>query len=106
MRIPGEDSARFLEAALLGLKGTGEKGTVRSSGQSSEKKEGSASDAVEISGEARIYQQLQQQIASVPDIRAERVQTLREKIEAGTYRPSGEEIAEKLIRSTLLDEIL
>ncbi len=102
MRIPGEDSARFLEAALLGLKGTGEKGAVRSSG----KKEGSASDAVEISGEARIYQQLQQQIASVPDIRAERVQTLREKIEAGTYRPSGEEIAEKLIRSTLLDEIL
>lgn len=103
MKIPGDDSIHLLETILFGVKKT-EKGIpVRSS-----EKQGdvSPSDRVEISGRAKEYQQLNRQVASLPETRSEKVAALQQRIEAGTYQPQGEEIAEKLVRSTLLDAIL
>lgn len=103
MKIPGDDSIRLLETVLFGVKKTGQKGSVRSSEKSEEV---SSSDRVEISGTAKEFQELSRQIASLPETRAEKVAALQQKIEAGTYHPAGEAVAEKLVRSTLLDAIL
>ncbi len=103
MKIPGDDSIHLLETVLFGAKKTGPKNPVHSS-----QKEGEASpsDRVEISGRAKEYQQLNRQVASLPEARSEKVAALQQKIEAGTYLPKSEEIAEKLVRSTLLDAVL
>lgn len=41
----------------------------------------------------------------LPDVREQIVSSLRERIEAGTYFVSGEEIAEMMIRRTLADRV-
>lgn len=103
MQIHGDDRTRLLETVLFGVKKTHSKGPVRPSEQEGES---AATDRVEISGEAKEYQQLNQVIASLPEVRSERVAALQQKIEAGTYHPQSEEVAEKLVRSTLLDAVL
>ncbi|NKE73092.1 flagellar biosynthesis anti-sigma factor FlgM [Candidatus Manganitrophus noduliformans] len=103
MQIPGDDRTRLLETVFFGVKKTDQKGPVRSSDQ---KGEAAPTDRVEISGEAKEYQQLNQVIGSLPEVRSERVAALQQEIEAGTYHPQSEEIAEKLVRSTLLDAVL
>jgi flagellar biosynthesis anti-sigma factor FlgM len=103
MQIPGNERTRLLETVLLGLKKTDRKASVRPSNREGEV---NPTDHVEISGEAKDYQQLNQLIGSLPEVRADRVAALQEKIEAGTYHPQSEAIAEKLVRSTLLDTIL
>lgn len=102
MQIHGDDRTRLLETILFGAKKTDPKGPARAS----ENEETSKTDRVEISGEAKEYQQLNQAIALLPEVRSERVAALQQKVEAGTYLPQSEEIAEKLVRSTLLDAIL
>lgn len=103
MQIPGDERTRLLETVLFGVKKPDQKGPVRSSDR---KEEGAPADRVEISGEAKEYQQLNQVIASLPEVRSERVAALQQKIETGSYHPQSDEIAEKLIRSTLLDAVL
>ncbi|MBI3803031.1 MAG: flagellar biosynthesis anti-sigma factor FlgM [Nitrospirae bacterium] len=103
MKIPGDDSIHLLETILFGVKKTDQKGPVRSSEKG---RDAAPGDRVEISGKAKEYQQLNQQIASLPETRSEKVAALQQKIESGTYHPNGEAIAEKLVRSTLLDAIL
>jgi len=104
MQIHGDDRTRLLETILFGVKKTDPKGPARSSGHNEE--EASPSDLVDISEEAKGYRQLSQSIASLPEVRSERVAALQQKIEAGTYHPQSEAIAEKLVRSTLLDAVL
>lgn len=41
----------------------------------------------------------------LPDVREQIIASLRERIEAGTYYVSGEEIAEMMIRRTLADRV-
>jgi flagellar biosynthesis anti-sigma factor FlgM len=102
MQISGDDRTRLLETVLFGVKKTDRKDRV----SASETEEVAPSDRVEISGEAKDYQQLNQIINSLPEVRSERVAALQQKVEAGTYHPQSEAIAEKLVRSTLLDAIL
>ncbi len=103
MKIPGDDSIHLLETILFGVKKTEQKGPTRPSDGGGET---ASSDRVEISDRAKAYQQLDRQIAALPEMRSEKVASLQQKIEAGTYHPKSEEIAEKLVRSTLLDAVL
>ncbi len=41
-----------------------------------------------------------------PDVRREKVEEVKGQIEAGTYKVSGEEIAEKLLSRLLVDELI
>jgi negative regulator of flagellin synthesis FlgM len=63
------------------------------------------SDRVELSVRSREVQQLDQMIRSIPDIREARVEQLRQAIENGTYNVRAEQVAEKILGGTLIDEI-
>ena len=53
-------------------------------------------DEVSISDEGKVMHRAMQALSSIPDIREEKVESVRRRVEAGTYEVSGQEITEKL----------
>jgi negative regulator of flagellin synthesis FlgM len=66
---------------------------------------GLGADRVELSVRGLQIQNLDQLIRSTPDIREGRVEEVRSMIQAGTYNVRGEQIAEKIISGSLVDEV-
>ena len=64
---------------------------------------GAPEEKVDLSTKARDVQSIKNALAGIPDIREEKVQELRARIEAGTYNVSGEKIAGKIVGESLLD---
>jgi len=58
----------------------------------------SPSDSVVISEEAKLLAGIKQRLDAVPDVRRERVESLKRAIESGEYRVPSEAIAEAMIR--------
>jgi negative regulator of flagellin synthesis FlgM len=56
-----------------------------------------------VSPSAQEVQQVKRMINQLPDVREDRVQALKAQIEGGTYRVSGEDIADLIIRRVLAD---
>ena len=63
-------------------------------------------DKVALSSEARQIQEAKKIIDSLPDIREEKVAEIRERIENGTYRVDSEKIAFRMIKESILDQLL
>jgi negative regulator of flagellin synthesis FlgM len=70
-----------------------------------EESRGLDSDRLELSVRGLQVQNLDRLIKSVPDIREPRVEQIRGAIESGTYNVRGEQIAEKIISGSLVDEV-
>jgi negative regulator of flagellin synthesis FlgM len=66
---------------------------------------GVGSDRVELSVRGLQVQHLDQLIRSTPDVREARVEEIRNLIQSGTYNVRGEQIAEKIISGSLVDEV-
>jgi negative regulator of flagellin synthesis FlgM len=62
-------------------------------------------EKVNLSATARDIQKLRNVIAELPDIREEKVQDLKSRIEKGNYNVSGDQIAEKMVGESLIDII-
>ncbi|NLM87729.1 MAG: flagellar biosynthesis anti-sigma factor FlgM [Syntrophomonadaceae bacterium] len=60
-------------------------------------------DALAISDESRIKQKVMQAIRQTDDVRLEKVEELKERISAGTYTISEDEVAEKMIERAIID---
>lgn len=60
-------------------------------------------EKVTLSGRAKDIQHARQLIAELPDVRKEKVDDLKARIEGGSYRVDGEKVAEKMIGESLLD---
>jgi negative regulator of flagellin synthesis FlgM len=54
-------------------------------------------DTVELSGTMGQVQQLNAQLAQMPDVRSERVAALQQQVQQGTYNPSNEQIANAML---------
>ncbi len=63
-------------------------------------------DTVKISQNARNANGIKEQVDLIPDIREEKVAELKSRIEQGTYQVDGKKIAFKMIRESLIDEIV
>jgi flagellar biosynthesis anti-sigma factor FlgM len=61
----------------------------------------SASDAVQVSAAARLVAVAQEALAVVPDIRTEKVEAIKNQLDADSYNPDGEAVAEGLIKEHL-----
>jgi negative regulator of flagellin synthesis FlgM len=61
-------------------------------------------EKVNLSATAKDIQTLKNAIASLPDVRQDKVDELRARIEKGEYSASGEKIADKIIEEFLLDQ--
>ncbi|MBO8138207.1 MAG: flagellar biosynthesis anti-sigma factor FlgM [Desulfotomaculum sp.] len=63
-------------------------------------------DSVELSKTARETARYRAELKNMPQIRQEKVQDIKQRIESGTYKPSAEKIAEGMIRERRLDELV
>ncbi|GEM_PF-2751714 len=106
MKIPEKDPNLLLERALPG-KSAGVNAAKENKVAKTENSAQSASaDQVDISEKARTLQKLNHLVAAGGEVKAERVAQLKAEIEAGRYVPDTEQVAEKLLRATLLDDVL
>jgi len=81
--------------------------TVRIEGNAKEQAAKSGKDdSIRISDRAREAGRITAEVRKVPDVREERVRELRAALDAGTYRVSGNDVAEKMIREQVLGTIL
>ncbi|HOT47729.1 MAG TPA: flagellar biosynthesis anti-sigma factor FlgM [Syntrophales bacterium] len=60
-------------------------------------------EKVNLSTTAKDVQTLKNAISSLPDVREDKVQALREQIEKGAYKVDAEKVAEKMVGESLLD---
>ena len=71
-----------------------------------EEQKSSGSEIVSLSGRAKEMQKIEKALEKIPDIREEKVAKIREEIEKGNYKIKGNAIAAKMIRESILDELL
>jgi negative regulator of flagellin synthesis FlgM len=64
---------------------------------SAKAKNASFSDMLEISQTGKDYQVARPIVARTPDVREDRVNDIKQRMEAGTYNISAEETADKLV---------
>ncbi len=62
-------------------------------------------DEVVLSSEAGMLKDIRNIFNSIPDVREEMVEEIREQIADGSYRISGKEVAGKLVRESLLNAL-
>ncbi len=58
----------------------------------------STADAVQVSSAARLVAVAQEALAVIPDIRLEKVEAIKNQLDADAYNPDGEAVAEGLIK--------
>ena len=63
-------------------------------------------DKVVLSPKAKEVQEATKLIKELPDIREEKVAKLKEQVDQGTYRIDGKKIAFKMLKESILDELL
>lgn len=61
------------------------------------------SDAVSISEKGKDVSEMTRTLKEMPDVRADKIADLKERIAAGTYNISGKDIASKIINTALED---
>jgi len=67
--------------------------------------QGRASDRVELSIRGLQFQHFEELVRAVPDIREAKVEQIRNAIQAGTYNVKGEQVADKILSGSLIDEV-
>jgi flagellar biosynthesis anti-sigma factor FlgM len=60
-------------------------------------------DRVELSDDAADFQQIKAVIATIPDVREDLVSALKSAVENGTYHVPAEQVAEQMIKESLLN---
>ncbi|HMK56518.1 MAG TPA: flagellar biosynthesis anti-sigma factor FlgM [Dissulfurispiraceae bacterium] len=63
-------------------------------------------DEVSLSGAAKEIGRLQAEVSKLPDIRADRVEEIKNAINSGTYNVKGEAVAGKLIKNAIIDKLI
>lgn len=65
-----------------------------------------STDAVQVSEKGRVLAELHQAAKSVPEVRQDRVQAVRQAIQSGELEPDPEKTAESLKSQGVLDDLL
>ncbi|MCL5063138.1 MAG: flagellar biosynthesis anti-sigma factor FlgM [Nitrospirae bacterium] len=63
-------------------------------------------DQVTVSEKAKEIGRLQIEVSKLPEIRADRVDEIKNAINAGTYNVKGEAVAGKLLEEAIIDSII
>ncbi len=94
MRISGKSSGVGSTQSVAGAKPSGPPASTSVAPTS-------ATDAVQVSSAARLVAVAQEALAVVPDIRMEKVGAIKSQIDADSYNPDGEAVAEGLLKEHL-----
>lgn len=63
-------------------------------------------DQIDLSGAARDISRLQMEVSKLPDIRPDRVEEVKNAINAGTYDVKGDAVAGKLLKNAIIDKLI
>lgn len=63
-------------------------------------------DKVQLSKEAQTLQHFESLAKDIPEIRQEKIDEIKERIEKGQYNPDTKKVANRMIREILLDAFL
>jgi len=63
-------------------------------------------ERVDLSSKAKEIQQIKQIIAETPEVRMDKVQELKQQIDAGKYQIDAQKVADKLAAESLIDFIV
>lgn len=63
-------------------------------------------DQVTVSEKAKEIGRLQVEVSKLPEIRADRVEEIKNAINAGTYDVKGEAVAGKLLKEAIIDSLV
>ena len=76
-------------------------------GQAGERQSDSSSiqDKINISSKVKMYQDIKDAVLGAPDIRADKVKDIEQKISSGTYSPDYNAIADKLLSPNISSKI-
>jgi negative regulator of flagellin synthesis FlgM len=74
--------------------------------QEQPEKQQTKADTVVLSDTAKKVQEAQKQIETIPDVREDKVAQLKEQVENGTYEMDEEKIAGKIIKDSLLNDLI
>jgi negative regulator of flagellin synthesis FlgM len=101
-----KDCQQTIEAALQSKQANAKKEKATQRAASSEEGSTSAESAqVNLSQESKVAQKASETIRNTPDVRQEKIQALKEKIEAGEYQIDSDKVADKLLRNILSELI-
>ena len=89
---------RMQSVSGVGTAQVGESYRIEASGSTT-----TAASSVEMSDEAQEIRRVTKLVKKLPDVREDRVAELKAKIESGTYKVSGEEIADLIVRRAFAD---
>jgi negative regulator of flagellin synthesis FlgM len=70
------------------------------------KQSGGIADRVELSASKDEINRIKEKVKTVPIIRQEKVDSVREAIQTETYNVKGERVAKSILKNHLLDQIL
>jgi len=104
MQISGQDSIRYFEQRLLNISEASS--PVGQPAGPSNVQSAAGQDRVDISTRGKDSQSLLQAIAALPDVRADRVEQLRQQVESGQYQADSQKSAAGMVRSALMDTLL
>jgi negative regulator of flagellin synthesis FlgM len=63
-------------------------------------------DKVEISGARDEVKRLKEKIESLPSTREEKIASVKEAVQSGTYKVDGKAVAKAMLKSQMMDEAL
>ena len=69
-------------------------------------KQQAKADTVVLSDTAKQLQEAKKQLEAIPDVREDKVAQLKEQIENGTYEINEEKIADKMLKDSLLNDLI
>lgn len=102
MKISNERSLIDLEAYIKNAQGSDQIKTNRAQEQGKTVQ----TERVKLSPKARDIQKIREVMEATPEIREEKVGQFKKEIEAGTYSVKGDQVAEKMIRESLIDAFI
>ncbi len=62
-------------------------------------------DIVDISGKSEIFSMAKKEMDKISELREEKVSILKEKIDKGEYKINEEQVADKIIKENIIDEL-
>jgi negative regulator of flagellin synthesis FlgM len=101
MKIENSGNVHVLDTLVKTGNAEAQKGT-RSKGSDSQ----SIVDKVEISGGRDEIEKLKGKIQSMPPTREEKIASVKEAVQSGTYKVDAQAVAKAMLKSQLLDEAL
>lgn len=101
MQISGHGKIDHLAKVLLGVHEAESSGPRQATARTQGGK-----DEVQISAQAKELQRIRELVNQPDPERAERVESIRRSLDAGTYNVSGHAVGDALVRQVLTDAIL